>query len=81
MKIFTKKDLKKCSGRNGIPVCIAFEGKVYDVSKSFLWQEGKHMALHEAGEDLSEHIKDAPHGKELLARLLIVGLYSDVEHG
>jgi len=77
MKTYSKIELKKCNGKNGIPVCFAFEGKVYDVSESFLWQQGKHMVLHNAGEDLSEYLKDAPHGEELLARFSIVGLYKD----
>jgi predicted heme/steroid binding protein len=80
MKNYTPKELKRCTGKNGTPILIAFEGKVYDLSKSFLWQDGKHMAMHNAGEDLSEHLNIAPHGREFLARFSIVGLYKNEEY-
>ena len=33
---------------------IAFEGKVYDVSRSFLWQRGRHQVRHQAGIDYTD---------------------------
>jgi hypothetical protein len=33
-KIFTESGLKAFDGRDGSPVCVAYQGKVYDVSKT-----------------------------------------------
>jgi len=61
-------------GKNGRPAYIAFEGKVYDVSASFLWRGGAHLVLHQAGRDLTEDLQHAPHGPELLARVKQIGI-------
>lgn len=71
-KIFTKEELMKCDGSNGVAF-IAFEGKVYDVSKSFHWKKGVHQVMHRAGCDLTEAFEQAPHGADMLDRFPIVG--------
>jgi predicted heme/steroid binding protein len=76
MRTFTREELKKYDGRNG-PAYIAYAGKVYDVSASFLWQKGKHQVVHFAGDDLTEALKEAPHGPDLLNRYPIVGELTD----
>ncbi|MBI4572383.1 MAG: cytochrome B5 [candidate division NC10 bacterium] len=70
---FTKKELGRYHGRNGAPAFIAYQGRVYDVSRSFLWQNGRHQALHAAGGDLTGSLEDAPHDAELLKRFPRVG--------
>jgi len=70
---FTKKELYRYNGKNGAPAFIAYEGKVYDVSQSFLWQHGRHQVLHTAGTDLTGTLAQAPHGADLLWRFPIVG--------
>lgn len=52
---------------------IVFQGDEYDVSESRLWKGGIHMKRHHAGEDLTEAIKDAPHGPEVLERVTKTG--------
>ena len=74
MKEFTSEELLSLNGKNGHPVHIAFEGKVYDVSKSALWSKGIHMNRHPSGKDLSGEISAAPHGPEVLERYLQVGI-------
>jgi len=74
MKEFTSEELLSFNGKNGHPVYIAFEGKVYDVSKSALWSKGTHMNRHPSGKDLSGEISAAPHGPEVLQRYLQVGI-------
>jgi predicted heme/steroid binding protein/uncharacterized membrane protein len=74
MKEFTSEELLSFDGKNGHPVYIAFEGKVYDVSKSALWSKGIHMNRHPSGKDLSGEISAAPHGPEVLERYLQVGI-------
>lgn len=73
MKKFTKDELAKNNGKNGVPALIAYDGKIFDVSKSFHWQNGHHQVLHSAGEDLTESLSQAPHGAEKLEPFPIIG--------
>ena len=73
MREFTKEELARYNGQDGVPAYIACQGKVYDVSGSFLWQKGCHQVLHEAGVDLTDDLDQAPHGADLLERVPIVG--------
>jgi predicted heme/steroid binding protein len=77
MQEFDRQTLAGFDGRNGKPVYIAHEGKVYDVSGSNLWAGGVHMKRHGAGEDLTEDIGDAPHKKDVLNRFPQVGVLKD----
>ncbi len=74
MRRFTKAELAQYNGLDSERILIACHGKVYDVTRSFLWQKGKHQALHRAGCDLTPLLKDAPHGVELLERFPVVGI-------
>ncbi len=74
MKEFTSEELVTFNGKDGNPVYIAFEGKVYDVSKSLLWSKGLHMNRHPSGRDLSGEISAAPHGTEVFERYPQVGV-------
>ena len=74
MKEFTSEELLNFNGKNGHPVYIAFEEKVYDVSKSALWSKGLHMNRHPSGKDLSGEISAAPHGPEVFERYPQVGI-------
>ena len=74
MKEMASEELVSLNGKEGKPVCIAFEGKVYDVSKSPLWSKGIHMNRHPSGKDLSGEIAAAPHGPEVLERYPQVGI-------
>jgi predicted heme/steroid binding protein/uncharacterized membrane protein len=74
MKEFTSEELQTFNGKDGKPVYIAFEGKVYDVSKSPLWSKGLHMNRHPSGKDLSGEISAAPHGPEVFERYPQVGV-------
>jgi len=71
---FTLEELKQYDGREGRPAYIAFKGKVYDVTDSFLWIEGDHQGQHVAGKDLTDEIRLAPHGEETLERVKPVGV-------
>jgi predicted heme/steroid binding protein len=70
---FTPAELACYNGRDGAPAYIAYAGKVYDVTRSFLWQGGRHQALHTAGIDLTDCLSEAPHGADLLARFPVIG--------
>jgi predicted heme/steroid binding protein/uncharacterized membrane protein len=74
MKEFASEELVTFNGKDGKPVYIAFEGKVYDVSKSPLWSSGLHMNRHPSGKDLTGEISAAPHGPEVFERYPQVGI-------
>jgi len=71
---FTLDELKQYDGREGRPAYIAFKGKVYDVTESFLWVDGDHQGQHAAGRELTSEISVAPHGEETLERVKVVGV-------
>ena len=73
MKELTEEELSRYDGKNGAPAYIAFKGKVYDVTGSFLWKDGNHQVLHDAGKDLSATMGQAPHGEDILERFPVVG--------
>jgi predicted heme/steroid binding protein len=50
---------------------------VYDVSHSFLWQEGRRQVVHTAGKDLTGELEAAPHGAALLERVPVVAALVD----
>jgi predicted heme/steroid binding protein/uncharacterized membrane protein len=73
-KEFTAEELSSFNGKEGRPVYIAFQGKVYDVSQSPLWSKGLHMNRHPSGRNLVAEISVAPHGTEVFERYPQVGI-------
>jgi len=73
------EELRKYDGGDGSAVYVAYEGNVYDVSQSFHWRRGTHQVTHHAGCDLTEALKRAPHGPDMLDRFPIVGNLLDPE--
>lgn len=74
MKAIDLEELEQFDGKEGRPVYVAFQGKVYDVSGSKLWKTGRHMNRHPAGRDLTTDIQAAPHTPEVLERYTQVGV-------
>ncbi len=73
MKIFTVEELKQYDGsQKGSPTYFAYNGKVYDVTNHPLFIDGIHFE-HYAGVDLTDYMKDSPHGDEVLGKLKVAG--------
>ncbi len=72
MKEYTLEELSGYNGKSG-KIYIAFQGQVYDVTDSYLWEGGSHQGLHDAGQDLTEAMDEAPHGPEVLKDYPVVG--------
>ena len=68
LKNFTTKELEEYNGKDGKPAYVAYDGKVYNLSQSALWRSGSHMGSHQAGKDITEEVKLAPHGEEVFER-------------
>jgi predicted heme/steroid binding protein/uncharacterized membrane protein len=77
VKSYTSEELARANGEDGQPSLVAVEGKVYDVSASKRWARGTHMKRHRAGMNLTNDIKAAPHGLEVLDRFESVGVYEE----
>jgi len=74
-------ELSRCDGREGRPALFAYDGQVYDVGGSRFWKQGGHMGRHQAGNNLTDILSQAPHGAEMMARLPIVGrLAAGIKH-
>lgn len=68
----TNEELAKFNGRDGQSAYVAVSGTIYDVSNSKLWADGNHMNAHQAGQDLTEELKSAPHVRAVIERFPVV---------
>ena len=69
-------ELAKHTGKNGESCWVAVDGIVYEISGFILWAEGEHRpsgGRAKCGKDLSEVIKQSPHGKSVLKLLKEIG--------
>jgi arsenite oxidase small subunit len=72
-KKFSSADLQKFDGLDGRPLYIVYKGKIYDLSESKLWPQGKHLGMHTRSQNLTEAIKSAPHGEDNVFRFPLIG--------
>jgi predicted heme/steroid binding protein len=68
------QEQSKAEGR----VTFGYAGKVYDVTGSRLWREGRHAKRHEAWLDLTDSLGGAPHGPEVFERFPVIRGGGDV---
>jgi predicted heme/steroid binding protein len=68
-------ELSLCDGTGGKPAYFAYKGRIYDASGSRLWKGGSHVGRHRAGFDLTEALKQAPHGEDKVFSLPAVGRF------
>jgi predicted heme/steroid binding protein len=69
----TAEELAAFTGKGGAPALIAHKGTIYDATGSRMWKGGSHLGKHQAGFDLTDAMKQAPHGEDRLSRLPVVG--------
>ncbi|AZQ63687.1 MULTISPECIES: cytochrome b5 domain-containing protein [Flammeovirga] len=60
MEKYTRAQLALRNGEDKDEIWVAYKGKIYDMTNSRLWRNGKHYE-HWAGQDLTPEMKDAPH--------------------
>lgn len=71
---FSEQELIRYDGSRKMPVYIAYQGIVYDVTTSTHWRTGEHHELHYAGQDLTDELPDAPHTDLVFRKFPIVGV-------
>lgn len=71
---FTEDELRRYNGQHGQPAYIAYDGKVYDVSRAPDWKGGMHKGLHYSGLDLTRSLRKAPHDASVFQRVPQVGI-------
>lgn len=69
---YTKSQLALRNGQDKPEIWVAFKGKIYDVTLSRLWRNGKHYE-HWAGQDLTSELQDAPHTEKVFEKFPIIG--------
>ncbi len=69
---YTRAQLALRNGRDKPEVWIAYQGIIYDVSRSRLWKSGTHYE-HWAGQDLTDELKDAPHTASVFDKFKAIG--------
>jgi predicted heme/steroid binding protein len=70
---YTRAQLALRNGQDKPEIWVAFKGKIYDVSKSRLWRDGKHYE-HWAGQDLTPELVDAPHNENVFDKFEQIGV-------
>lgn len=70
---YSRAQLALRNGQDRPEIWVAFQGKIYDMSHSRLWKNGKHYE-HWAGQDLSDELKDAPHTAQVFDKYQAIGI-------
>ena len=70
---YTKAQLALRNGQDRDEIWVAYQGLVYDVTRSRLWKRGNHYE-HWAGQDLTHELnKDAPHNANVFDKFTVIG--------
>lgn len=72
-KSYTRSELALRNGQEKEEVWCAFEGIIYDLTRSRMWRNGKHYE-HWAGQDLTDELIDAPHSEDVFRRFEKIGV-------
>jgi predicted heme/steroid binding protein/uncharacterized membrane protein len=75
----TLDGLGQFDGKDGRPAYIAYKGIIYDMTRSRLWKNGSHVMKHAAGNDLTDFLKNAPHGEDKILAMPQVGTLLSAE--
>lgn len=69
---YSNAQLALRNGQDKPEVWVAYQGLIYEVTRSRLWRDGKHYE-HWAGQDLTEELKDAPHNEKVFDKFKVIG--------
>ncbi len=69
---YSRQQLALRNGQDREEIWVAFLGKIYDVTQSRMWRDGKHYE-HWAGQDLTEELGEAPHTQKVFDKFEVIG--------
>ena len=73
LKTYTRSQLALRNGQDRDEIWVAYQGVIYDVTRSRLWQRGNHYE-HWAGQDLTRELdEDAPHIATVFDKFPVIG--------
>lgn len=72
LPVYTRAQLALRNGQDRPEVWCAYEGLIYDLSRSKLWRNGKHYE-HWAGQDLTAEMPHAPHTPNVFEKFDPIG--------
>lgn len=75
---FDATSIAKFNGKNGKRCYVAIDETVYEIEQELLWKDGRHITSGGSatcGQDLTEVIKQSPHGRSKLESLPKIGSY------
>jgi predicted heme/steroid binding protein len=72
-KTYTRDQLALHNGQDKEEIWCAFKGRIYDLTHSRMWRNGKHYE-HWAGQDLTDELKEAPHSEAVFGRFEMIGI-------
>ena len=75
----TLEQLAQFDGKDGRKAYFSYQGEIFDATDSPLWINGIHMGRHKAGCDLTEVLRQAPHGEDKVMAMKKVGALTGEE--
>lgn len=69
---YSRSQLALRNGEDREEIWVAYQGIIYEVSRSRHWRKGLHYG-HWSGQDLTEELADAPHAEEVFKRFEPIG--------
>lgn len=76
LKSYSKAQLALCNGQDKDEIWCSYKGNIYELTHSRMWKNGQHYE-HWAGQDLTDELKDAPHGEKVFSHFKIIGRVED----
>lgn len=76
---YDANSLKEYDGKDGHKCYVAIKGNVYEIKDNSYWKDGEHTPSGGrgiCGGDMTEVIKQSPHGESVLGQLPKVGTYN-----
>ena len=73
LPVYSRGQLALRNGQDRDEIWVAYQGLIYDVSRSRLWKRGNHYE-HWAGQDLTRELDhDAPHNANVFDKFTVIG--------
>ena len=79
LKSYSRAQLALYNGQDKEKIWCSYNGDIYDLTHSKMWKNGHHYE-HWAGQDLTDELKDAPHGEKVFSIFKIIGKLEDINY-